>query len=197
VTASGGRWWRTVRADLASTARIKGVPYPSARGLADILLLPGTLAVMLFRVSSGLHRAGFRTGPRLLTTANTILFGCDLDPVAVVGDGLVMPHPHGVAFGAVYVGAEARLMANVRLGGPGPSGTVTGVPRVGNECWLFDGAKVVGGVTVGDRSVISADTVVVRDVPADAVVAGNPGRVIRFRDRHPLGTRKELTSESA
>jgi serine O-acetyltransferase len=189
--------WRTVRADLASMARIKQVPYPSARGLADILLLPGTWAVILFRLSSRLHRAHLRTGARLVATANTMLFGCDLDPMAVVGDGLVMSHPHGVAFGAVHVGAEARLMANVRLGGPGPLGTVTGVPRVGDECWLFDGAKVVAPVAVGDRSVISAGSVVVRDVPPDAVVAGNPGRVIRFRTRGQIVTREELTSESA
>jgi serine O-acetyltransferase len=186
-----------VRSDLASTALIKQVPYPSVKGLVDILLLPGTWAVILFRVSSRLHRAKLRTAARLVAAVDTILFGCDLDPVAVVGGGLVLPHPNGVAFGSVVIGAEARLMANVRLGGPGPLGAVTGIPRVGDECWFFDGAKVVAPVTVGDRSVISAGSVVGRDVPADAVVAGNPARVIRFRNRTPAGTRKELTSESA
>jgi maltose O-acetyltransferase len=50
---------------------------------------------------------------------------------------------------------------------------------IGDDVWLGGGAIVLPGVTIGDRSVVGAGSVVTRDVPADVVVAGNPARVIR------------------
>lgn len=50
---------------------------------------------------------------------------------------------------------------------------------VGNDVWVGGSAILLPGVTVGDRSVVGAGSVVTRDVPPDCVVAGNPARVIR------------------
>ncbi|MEG1029605.1 MAG: sugar O-acetyltransferase, partial [Brevundimonas sp.] len=51
--------------------------------------------------------------------------------------------------------------------------------RIGDDVWIGGGAVVLAGVTVGDRSVIGAGSVVTKDVPADVVVAGNPARIIK------------------
>jgi maltose O-acetyltransferase len=51
--------------------------------------------------------------------------------------------------------------------------------RVGNNVWVGGGAILCPGVTVGDNSVLGAGSVVVRDVPANVVAAGNPCRVLR------------------
>lgn len=51
--------------------------------------------------------------------------------------------------------------------------------RIGNDVWIGGGAIILPGVTIGDRSVIGAGSVVVRDVPAAKVVAGNPARILR------------------
>jgi acetyltransferase-like isoleucine patch superfamily enzyme len=53
--------------------------------------------------------------------------------------------------------------------------------RVGNNVWVGYGACFLRGATVGDNSVIGTNTVVTKDVPADAVVAGVPARVLRMR----------------
>ena len=50
---------------------------------------------------------------------------------------------------------------------------------MGDNCWIGGGAILCPGVTVGDRTVIGAGSVVTRDLPADCVAAGNPARVIR------------------
>ena len=50
---------------------------------------------------------------------------------------------------------------------------------IGADVWIGGGAILCPGVTIGDRAVIGAGSVVTRDVPADTVVAGNPARVIR------------------
>jgi acetyltransferase-like isoleucine patch superfamily enzyme len=54
--------------------------------------------------------------------------------------------------------------------------------RVGNNVWIGYGACILRGVTVGDNAIIGTSAVVTRDVPANAVVAGVPARVIRMRD---------------
>lgn len=45
--------------------------------------------------------------------------------------------------------------------------------------WIAAGATVIGGVTVGENSVVAAGSVVTRDVPPNTLVAGNPARVVR------------------
>ena len=54
--------------------------------------------------------------------------------------------------------------------------------RVGSNVWIGYGAQILRGVTVGDNAIIGASAVVTRDVPANAVVAGAPARVIRMRE---------------
>ena len=45
--------------------------------------------------------------------------------------------------------------------------------------WIAAGAIIIGGVTVGEHSVVAAGSVVTKDVPANSLVGGNPARVIR------------------
>lgn len=50
---------------------------------------------------------------------------------------------------------------------------------IGNDCWIASNVVICGGVTIGERSVIGAGSVVTRDIPSDSLAAGNPCRVIR------------------
>src|SRR5689334_21555713 len=50
---------------------------------------------------------------------------------------------------------------------------------IGEDVWVGGSAVICPGVTIGDRSVIGAGSVVTRDIPADVFAAGNPCRVIR------------------
>jgi acetyltransferase-like isoleucine patch superfamily enzyme len=54
--------------------------------------------------------------------------------------------------------------------------------EVGSNVWIGYGACVLRGVSVGDNSIIGTNSVVTKDVPANAVVAGIPARVIRMRE---------------
>jgi len=60
------------------------------------------------------------------------------------------------------------------------SGLEAGKPvTIGKDVWVGGGAIICPGVTIGDRSVIGAGSVVTKSIPADVVAAGNPCRVIR------------------
>ena len=50
---------------------------------------------------------------------------------------------------------------------------------IGEDCWLGGNVTVCPGVTIGDRCVIGAGSVVTHDIPSDSLAAGNPCRVIR------------------
>ena len=50
---------------------------------------------------------------------------------------------------------------------------------IGDNCWLGGNVTVLGGVTIGTGSVIGAGTVVTKSVPANSLVVGVPGKVIR------------------
>jgi acetyltransferase-like isoleucine patch superfamily enzyme len=54
--------------------------------------------------------------------------------------------------------------------------------RVGSNVWIGHGAQILRGVTVGDNAIIGAGAVVTKDVPANAVVAGVPARLLRMRE---------------
>lgn len=71
----------------------------------------------------------------------------------------------------------AALTIPIRLQGESRKGIV-----IGDNCWIGAGAIVLDGITIGEGSVIAAGSVVTKDVPEKAVVAGVPARIIRFRD---------------
>lgn len=51
--------------------------------------------------------------------------------------------------------------------------------RIGNNVWIGGRSTICPGVVIGDNAVIGAGSVVVKDVPANVVVAGNPAKIIR------------------
>ena len=57
-----------------------------------------------------------------------------------------------------------------------------GVVEVGSNVWIGYGACILRGVRVGDNSVVATNSVVTKDVPANAVVGGVPARVLRMRE---------------
>ena len=61
-----------------------------------------------------------------------------------------------------------------------------GPTRIGENVWVGVGSAIMGGVTIGDRCIIGANSVVTRDVPSYTICAGAPARVIREIDRDAL-----------
>jgi acetyltransferase-like isoleucine patch superfamily enzyme len=61
-------------------------------------------------------------------------------------------------------------------------GIYTREVEVGSNVWIGYGACILRGVSVGDNSIVGTNAVVTKDVPANAVVAGAPARIIRMRE---------------
>ena len=60
---------------------------------------------------------------------------------------------------------------------------IKGGVTIGKHCWIGAGAMILDGVTIGDGAIVGAQSLVNKDVPAGAVVAGTPARVLRKDDK--------------
>ena len=63
--------------------------------------------------------------------------------------------------------------------------------RIKRNVWIGANATILPGVTIGENAVVGAGSVVTKDVPDNAVVAGNPARLIRFLDAERLASPQE------
>ena len=95
-------------------------------------------------------------------------------------------HLHAV--GSVVIGSGCVIADNVFIGDsehiPGDLDDVRsrGAIRIGDRVFVGVGAVILGGVTIGDDAIVGANAVVTKDVPAGAVVAGSPARVLHAVD---------------
>ena len=69
-----------------------------------------------------------------------------------------------------------------KISGIGYDGVVIGNVTIGNNVWIGGRVTILKGVNLGDNVVVGAGSVVTKDVPNNAIVAGNPARVIKVRD---------------
>ena len=81
----------------------------------------------------------------------------------------------------VMIGPNVSIITAGHPLEPSPRRAVTiGKPIViERNVWIAAGATIIGGVTVGENSVVAAGSVVTKDVPPNTLVGGNPARVIR------------------
>ena len=121
-----------------------------------------------------LHKIPFF--PRFLSFLNTWFYSCKIPYTMPVGKGTRF------AAGGMCLNLNAESIGD---------GCVVGTmcvmmrsfpykekPRIGNHVYISHGVKFVGPVIVGDNSMIAANCVVTKSVPANAIVAGVPGKII-------------------
>jgi hypothetical protein len=80
--------------------------------------------------------------------------------------------------GAISIGNQTTIGPLALLSASDPDGTIAPI-RIGERCFIGGNAVIGPGVTIGDGVVVAGGAVVLRDVPANCIVAGNPARVIR------------------
>ena len=152
---------------------------PAARSTVEVLLCyPGLHAVLLHRVAHRLYVWGTPLVPRLISQASRWVTGIEIHPGARIGRRFFIDHGMGVVIGeTAEIGDDVLLYQGVTLGGTG-GGKGKRHPTIGSHVVIGTGAKVLGNITIGDRSKIGAGSVVVKSVPPHSTVVGVPGRIV-------------------
>ena len=114
-----------------------------------------------------------------------IMMGAVINIGAVVGEG-TMIDMGAVLGGRATVGAHCHVGAGAVLAGVVEPASATPV-IVEDDVLIGANAVVIEGVHVGQGAVIAAGAVVVEDVPANAVVAGCPAKIIKYKDEKTAG----------
>jgi len=155
---------------------------PAAKSVVEIFLCyPGFHAILLHRLAHRLYVARIPLVPRVISQISRFLTGIEIHPGATIGKRFFIDHGAGVVIGeTTEIGDDCLIYQGVTLGGTGNEKGKRH-PTLGNRVVVGTGAKVLGGIRVGDDVKIGAGSVVVHPVPDGATVVGIPGRVVRTR----------------
>jgi serine O-acetyltransferase len=151
---------------------------PASRSRLEALFCyPGVHALAFHRLGNRFWKRGWFGTARFVSHISRFLTGIEIHPAARLGQGLFIDHGMGVVIGeTAEVGRNCTLYQGVSLAGTSLKREKRH-PTLGDNVVVGAGAKVIGAIYIGDNSRIGAGSVVVRDVPPNAVVVGVPGRV--------------------
>jgi serine O-acetyltransferase len=152
---------------------------PAARSTLEVLLCyPGLHAVWGHRISHWLWKHRLKLLARWVSQLMRGLTGIEIHPGAKIGKRLFIDHGMGVVIGeTAEIGDDVTLYHGVTLGGTSLNKGKRH-PTLGNQVVVGAGAKILGAITIGEKSRIGANAVVVKDVPPNSVVVGVPGQIV-------------------
>lgn len=158
---------------------------PSAPTKLTILLsYPGIHALMYYRVARFFYRRRMTGLARIISNIGRTFTNIDIHPGARIGKGLFIDHGAGVVIGqTAIIGDNCVMFHGVTLGSNSTQSKGNRHPNIGHRVTIYANAVLVGPVTIGDDSVIGANTMVKQDLPAKSVVVGNPMRFISIEGK--------------
>lgn len=120
-----------------------------------------------------LRQIGLKYKYKLLTKR-----GCDISYRAILGKNLNLPHPIGIVIGdGVEVKDNVTIFQQVTLGSHGKVGENLAYPVIESNVKIYAGAKIIGGITVGESSIVGANTLVNKNVPPNSIAYGIPCKI--------------------
>jgi len=153
---------------------------PAATSVAEVVLTyAGFHAICLHRVAHWLWERKIPLLPRLISHLARFFTGIEIHPGAKIGPGFFIDHGMGVVIGeTTEIGESVILFQGVTLGGTGKERGKRH-PTLGSHVVVGAGAKILGGIAIGDHVKIGANSVVLRSVPAHSTVVGIPAKTIK------------------
>jgi len=152
---------------------------PAARTRWEVITTyPGIHALLSHRLAHALWKRNWRYAARFMSFLARMFTQIDIHPGATIGRRIFIDHGCGVVIGeTAQVGDDVTLYHGVTLGGVSWN-LGKRHPTLEDGVVVGAGAKILGPITVGKNARVGANSVVIRDVPADMTVVGIPGREV-------------------
>jgi serine O-acetyltransferase len=172
-----------IRSDLArftQTFVLRGQPFSKRRVFWESLIFKaGFQAVLLYRVSHWLFQRGWIYSAWFLSRLSVATTGAEIEFNAEIGPGMFVSHPVGIVVGrGTVIGSEVTLFQGVTFGVKSwHPDAIRKFPRVGNKCYFFAGAAVLGDVTIGNQCIVGAHAVLTSDLPDGGLALGVPAKI--------------------
>ena len=158
-----------VRRAMAITARLNRLTFNDADEVRALFSeLTGKKVDESFLLIPPFYTAGgdeIRVGRNVFINQNCTFY--DLGGLDIADDVMIGPNVSIITTGHPLEPSQRRT---VTIGKP---------IAIERNVWIAAGATIIGGVTIGENSVVAAASVVTRDVPPNTLVGGNPARIIR------------------
>jgi serine O-acetyltransferase len=156
---------------------------PAARTTLEVLLnYPGLHAIWIHRLSHRLWRANWKLVARVLSTFSRWLTGVEIHPGAKLGRRFFIDHGMGVVIGETSeIGDDVTLYHGVTLGGTSWNAGKRH-PTLEDNVVIGAGAQVLGPITIGKGGKVGSNSVVVKDLPANATAVGIPARIVNSKN---------------
>jgi serine O-acetyltransferase len=168
------KFYETIKEDVQTVFKKD----PAARGVLEVLMCyPGLHAIWIHRISHYLWQKKWYFCARLLSHISRFLTGIEIHPGAQIGRRFFIDHGSGVVIGeTTEIGDDVLIYQGVILGGVTLQKKKRH-PTVGNQVLIGSGTIVLGPVLIGDGARIGAASLVIHDVPPEAIAVGVPARL--------------------
>ncbi|WP_218841436.1 LbetaH domain-containing protein [Winogradskyella costae] len=105
---------------------------------------------------------------------------CKIFRSTKISGGLMCYHPFATVINAKSIGQNFQFRNSLTIGNKSNNNTL--LPIIGNDVTVGANVVIIGAITIGDNVVVGAGSVVVKDVPSNCIIAGNPAQIIRKID---------------
>lgn len=174
---------KLIRSDLSrftETFALRGQAFSERRVFWESLIFKaGFQAVLLYRLSHWLFQRGWIYLAWFLSRLSITVTGAEIEFNAQIGPGMFVAHPVGVVIGrGTVIGSDVTIFQGVSFGVKSwHPADIRKFPKVGNGCYFFAGAAVLGDVTIGTNCIVGAHAVLTIDLPDGGLALGVPAKV--------------------
>lgn len=148
--------------------------------LSCIFFNRGFHLLLLHRMQVSLRRLPYvgKFLSKILWYIASCLYACEISDIAKLAGGIFIPHPSGIVIGdGVVIEKNVCILQHVTVGTRRHNDK--NYPFIRESAYLGAGAKILGGVTVGEGAIVGANSVVLKDVGSGTIVAGIPAQRIK------------------